>query len=125
MYLRLLFYSRKIDYNTVSDYPSYNILTYFLAPSVHSYNYTLEVDGKTLKKFVENRRKACRTWLPRVNEHIHRVVLGDYALKVHGGRNYVFKNTWCSGQWDNKQYNLEQNVARGVKFIMKSTTFLQ
>jgi len=47
-----------------------------------NYNYTLEVDGKTLKKFVENRRKACRTWLPRVNGQIHRVVLEKDNLDV-------------------------------------------
>ena len=41
-----------------------------------SYTYILEVDGKSLKRFVENRKKACRTWLPKVSGRPHRVVLG-------------------------------------------------
>ena len=41
-----------------------------------SYTYILEVDGKSLKRFVENRKKACRTWTPHVGGNPHRVVLG-------------------------------------------------
>lgn len=52
-----------------------------------NYTYTLEVDGKTLKRFVENRQKACRTWTPRVNGSPHRVVLEKDSL-----------NVWLDGQ---------------------------
>ena len=47
-----------------------------------NYSYILEVDGKSLKRFVENRQKVCRTWLPSVNGSPHRVVLERDNLNV-------------------------------------------
>ena len=38
--------------------------------------YTLKVDGKSLKKFIESQIKNTRVWLPEINEQGHRVVLG-------------------------------------------------
>ena len=46
------------------------------------YEYTLNVDGKTLKKFVENRRKTTKTWLPSLAGEHHRVVLEKDTLDV-------------------------------------------
>lgn len=47
-----------------------------------NYNYTLEVDGKSFKRFVENRNQVCRTWIPTVNGKSHRVVLEKDSLEV-------------------------------------------
>ncbi|KAL5257509.1 hypothetical protein ACHWQZ_G012453 [Mnemiopsis leidyi] len=47
-----------------------------------NYTYILEVDGKSLKRFVENRKKACRTWTPHVGGNPHRVVLEKDSLNV-------------------------------------------
>lgn len=47
-----------------------------------SFEYTLTVDGKPLKKFVQAQAKNTRTWLPVVNGTSHRVVLGTY-INVH------------------------------------------
>jgi len=52
-----------------------------------NYTYILEVDGKSLKRFVENRKKVCRTWIPRVGGDPHRVVLERDSL-----------NVWLDGQ---------------------------
>ena len=43
-----------------------------------TFEYTLEIGGKSLKKFSEAERKNTRTWLPTVNGQPHRVVLGMY-----------------------------------------------
>ena len=42
-----------------------------------TFEYTLEIGGKSLKKFSEAERKNTRTWLPTVNNLRHRVVLGE------------------------------------------------
>ena len=39
------------------------------------FEYTLRVEGKNLKKFLQNRMKNTRTWLPTVEGEPHRVVL--------------------------------------------------
>ena len=41
-----------------------------------SFEYTLKIDGKTLKKFVEAQIKNTRVWLPEIRGVSHRVVLG-------------------------------------------------
>lgn len=38
--------------------------------------YTLNVDGKSLKKFAESQLKNTRVWHPEINGRGHRVVLG-------------------------------------------------
>ena len=38
--------------------------------------YTLRVDGKSLKKFIESQAKNTRIWHPEVRGQGHRVVLG-------------------------------------------------
>lgn len=43
--------------------------------------YTLKVDGKSLKKFIESQAKNTRVWHPQVAGQSHRVVLGKY-MKV-------------------------------------------
>ena len=42
-----------------------------------SYEYWLEVGGKSLEKFLEQRKKSAKTWLPIVLGNYHRVVLGE------------------------------------------------
>lgn len=47
-------------------------------PKGMSYEYWLEVGGKSLEKFVEQRRKSTKTWLPVLKGKYHRVVLGEW-----------------------------------------------
>ena len=47
-----------------------------------TFEYTLEIGGKSLRKFSEAERKNTRTWLPTVNSQPHRVVLGMYLTVV-------------------------------------------
>ncbi len=46
------------------------------AVSGFAYEYTLEVNGKSLKKFSENQSKIMKTWILTVGENQTRVVLG-------------------------------------------------
>ena len=46
-------------------------------PKGMSYEYWLEIGGKSLEKFIEQRRKSCKTWIPTVKGNYHRVVLGQ------------------------------------------------
>lgn len=46
------------------------------AVSGFAYEYTLEVDGKTLQKFIDDRAKTTKTWLLKVGSEDYRVVLG-------------------------------------------------
>ena len=45
-----------------------------------SFEYTLNIDGKSLKKFVEAQAKNTRVWLPVISGEKHRVVLGKIWL---------------------------------------------
>eukprot|EP00118_Oscarella_pearsei_P001053 m.6477 g.6477 ORF g.6477 m.6477 type:complete len:186 (+) comp15978_c0_seq1:193-750(+) len=47
-----------------------------------TYEYVLDVDGKTLQKFVENRRKTTKTWLPCLRGEQHRVVFEKDTMEV-------------------------------------------
>ncbi len=42
-----------------------------------TFEYTLKIDGKTLKQFIEAQIKNTRTWLPELKGESHRVVLGE------------------------------------------------
>lgn len=46
------------------------------AVSGFAYEYTLEVDGKSLQKFINDRAKTTKTWLLKVDSEDYRVVLG-------------------------------------------------
>lgn len=46
------------------------------AVSGFAYEYTLEVDGKSLQTFIDDRAKVTKTWLLQVDGHDCRVVLG-------------------------------------------------
>lgn len=46
------------------------------AVSGFQYEYTLEVDGKSLKKFVENRKKTAKVWTLLLEGEETRIVLG-------------------------------------------------
>lgn len=50
------------------------------AISGFAYEYTLEVDGKSLQKFIDNRAKTTKTWLLKVGGEDCRVVLGISQL---------------------------------------------
>ncbi|KAL7369982.1 hypothetical protein ABVT39_015162 [Epinephelus coioides] len=57
------------------------------AVSGFAYEYTLEVDGKSLQKFIDNRAKTSKTWLLKVDGDDCRVVLEKDTMDV-----------WCNGQ---------------------------
>ncbi|XP_035006435.1 fas apoptotic inhibitory molecule 1 isoform X1 [Hippoglossus stenolepis] len=57
------------------------------AVSGFAYEYTLEVEGKSLQKFMDNRTKTTETWLLRVDGEERRVVLEKDTMDV-----------WCNGQ---------------------------
>lgn len=47
------------------------------AVSGFAYEYTLEIDGKSLKKYMENRSKVTSTWVLNLDGIDSRVVLGE------------------------------------------------
>lgn len=47
------------------------------AVSGFAYEYTLEIDGKSLKKYLENRSKTTNTWVLKLDGEDLRVVLGE------------------------------------------------
>lgn len=50
------------------------------AISGFAYEYTLEIDGKSLKKYMENRSKTTNTWVLHLDGEELRVVLGKSGL---------------------------------------------
>lgn len=48
------------------------------AVSGFAYEYTLEINGKSLKKYMENRSKVTSTWILNLDGTDCRVVLGRY-----------------------------------------------
>ncbi|KAF1371542.1 hypothetical protein EPR50_G00235410 [Perca flavescens] len=52
-----------------------------------AYEYTLQVDGKSLQKFIDNRAKTSKTWLLKVKGEDCRVVLEKDTMDI-----------WCNGQ---------------------------
>uniref|UniRef100_A0A3P8SBN7 Fas apoptotic inhibitory molecule b n=1 Tax=Amphiprion percula TaxID=161767 RepID=A0A3P8SBN7_AMPPE len=57
------------------------------AISGFAYEYSLEVGGKSLQKFIDNRAKTTKTWLLSVDGEDCRVVLEKDTMDV-----------WCNGQ---------------------------
>lgn len=57
------------------------------AVSGFAYEYTLEINGKSLKKYMENRNKTTSTWLLNLEGSDCRVVLEKDTMDV-----------WCNGQ---------------------------
>lgn len=47
------------------------------AISGFAYEYTLEVGGKSLQKFIANRAQTTKTWLLKVDNEDYRIVLGE------------------------------------------------
>lgn len=45
-----------------------------------AYEYTLEINGKSLKKYMENRLKTTNTWILSLGGTDYRVVLGESAF---------------------------------------------
>ncbi|XP_077056093.1 fas apoptotic inhibitory molecule b [Siphateles boraxobius] len=52
-----------------------------------SYEYTLEINGKSLKKFLDNRSKISKTWVLKLDDADYRIVLEKDTMDV-----------WCNGQ---------------------------
>ncbi|KAF7207094.1 fas apoptotic inhibitory molecule b [Nothobranchius furzeri] len=52
-----------------------------------SYEYSLNIDGTSLQKFINNRAKATRTWVFQMDGADYRVVLEKDTMDV-----------WCNGQ---------------------------
>ncbi|XP_034721558.1 fas apoptotic inhibitory molecule 1-like [Etheostoma cragini] len=52
-----------------------------------AYEYSLEVDGKSLQKFTDNRARTSKTWLLKVDGEDCRVVLEKDTMDI-----------WCNGQ---------------------------
>ena len=48
------------------------------AVSGFAYEYTLEINGKSLKKYMENRSKTTNTWVLHLDSEDFRVVLGKW-----------------------------------------------
>ncbi|XP_014707483.1 fas apoptotic inhibitory molecule 1 isoform X2 [Equus asinus] len=57
------------------------------AVSGFAYEYTLEINGKSLKKYMENRSKTTNTWVLHVDGEDFRVVLEKDTMDV-----------WCNGK---------------------------
>uniref|UniRef100_A0A4W2EZ31 Fas apoptotic inhibitory molecule 1 n=3 Tax=Bos TaxID=9903 RepID=A0A4W2EZ31_BOBOX len=57
------------------------------AVSGFAYEYTLEINGKSLKKYMENRSKTTNTWVLHLDSEDFRVVLEKDTLDV-----------WCNGK---------------------------
>ncbi|XP_041822600.1 fas apoptotic inhibitory molecule 1-like [Chelmon rostratus] len=57
------------------------------AVSGFAYEYTLEIAGKSLQKFIDNRAQTTKTWLLKVDGEDCRVVLEKDTMDV-----------WCNGQ---------------------------
>jgi len=47
------------------------------------YQYSLEVNGKTLEKFTENQSKIMKTWLCNVSGMPFRIVLGKLSSLIY------------------------------------------
>ncbi|XP_043730099.1 fas apoptotic inhibitory molecule 1-like isoform X3 [Cervus elaphus] len=52
-----------------------------------SYDYTLEINGKSLKEYMESRKKTTNTWILHLNSKDFRVVLEKDTMDV-----------WCNGK---------------------------
>lgn len=50
------------------------------ACSGFAYEYQLEVGGKSLEKFVEQRSRTCKVWTPTIDGVGHRIVLGEKLM---------------------------------------------
>ena len=51
-----------------------------ISPKGVSFEYTLTIDGRSLKRFVEAQIRNTRSWLPIINGEEHRVVLGEQPV---------------------------------------------
>lgn len=85
------------------------------AITAFAYEYSLEIDGKSLEKFRDNRAKSTKTWVLRVDGEDCRVVLGKpqepqqlptilVLISKHGsynskiGDHMTHCHTVCSGE---------------------------
>nr|XP_031361306.1 fas apoptotic inhibitory molecule 1 isoform X3 [Lonchura striata domestica] len=57
------------------------------AVSGFAYEYTLEINGKSLKQYIENRLKTTNTWILNLGGTDYRIVLEKDTMDV-----------WCNGQ---------------------------
>lgn len=59
------------------------------AVSGFAYEYTLEINGKSLKKYMENRSKVTSTWILNLDGTDCRVVLGEYHPHLKMNLRYI------------------------------------
>lgn len=59
------------------------------AVSGFAYEYTLEIDGKSLKKYMENRSKTTNTWILVLDSTHCRIVLGRLFLCCMDPAKYI------------------------------------
>ncbi|XP_029376752.1 fas apoptotic inhibitory molecule 1-like [Echeneis naucrates] len=57
------------------------------AVSGFAYEYSLDLDGKSLQRFIDDRAKTTKTWLLKVDGDDHRIVLEKDTMDI-----------WCNGQ---------------------------
>ena len=73
------------------------------AISGFAYEYTLQIAGKSLQKFIDNRAQTTKTWLLKVDGQDYRVVLGESPLMLavwlcNGSREHLkHRSLICSG----------------------------
>lgn len=65
------------------------------AISGFAYEYTLEVGGKSLQKFIANRAQTTKTWLLKVDDKDYRIVLGETGSG--GGGSYISSREFAPG----------------------------
>lgn len=66
------------------------------AISGFAYEYTLEVCGKSLQKFIANRAQTTKTWLLKVDDEDYRIVLGETG-SGGGGGGYISSREFAPG----------------------------
>ncbi|XP_016109002.1 fas apoptotic inhibitory molecule 1-like [Sinocyclocheilus grahami] len=82
------------------------------AVSGFAYEYTLEINGQSLKKYMENRSKVTSTWLLNLDGIDCRVVLGKEYLVTGSSNKYVIF------QWSVMKFSL--SFPQPVQYIQYS-----
>jgi hypothetical protein len=54
------------------------------------FSYTLEIDGKSFRKFVENRSKTTNTWVLHLDDKDFRIVLGKLGLYLWNDLDFFY-----------------------------------
>lgn len=90
------------------------------AVSGFAYEYTLEINGKSLKTYMENRSKVTNTWLLNLDGIDCRVVLGKIcALCVHFLSPAFIANIQCVNHYKGKLILNTACLFEPLRFIYK------